>query len=182
MSQCDVHAVMIWPFSEQQARALFVLLRIEDHDAARAAGAGARKGRLNGLRAAEQLGAERGVERVQPLDVGAGGCLRHRDDVDDAVRAARAIDDRRRRDADLGRDLRAAPRVAGGLAGAEQRHVPERGARDGVEGVDAIVLGRDVDHIAHAVAGHGDRGQVRAAGRRPCRRRESIRSLAERGT
>ena len=70
----------------EQAGPLLVLLGVEIDDPTRTAGTGAGEGRLNGLRAAEQLGAERGVERVQPLDVCAGGGLRHRDDVDDAVR------------------------------------------------------------------------------------------------
>jgi len=70
----------------EQAGPLLVLLGIEIDDAPRAAGTGSGEGRLNGLRAAEQLSAERGVERVQPLDVGAGRGLRHRHDVDDAVR------------------------------------------------------------------------------------------------
>ena len=33
MSQCDVHIVMIWPFSIEQAGALLVLLRVERDDA-----------------------------------------------------------------------------------------------------------------------------------------------------
>ena len=145
---------------QQQAGALFVLLRIENHGSVRAARAGSGKGRLNGLRPAEHLGAERGVERVQPLKVGARRILRHGDDVDHAIRPARPVDDRRRGDPDLRCDLRATASVARGLAGAEERGAPEHGAGDGVHRVDTVVLRRNVQHVVRAVPGNRDRGQV----------------------
>ena len=57
MSQCDVHAVIDAAVQQEKRRSLLVLLRIEDHGAAGAAGARARKRGLDRSRPAEQLGA-----------------------------------------------------------------------------------------------------------------------------
>ena len=86
------------------------------------------------------------VERMQPLKVHAAA-LGHRDHVDGAIGSARAIDDRRRRDADLGHDLDAAAVVARTLP-VEEGHLPERQAGLRVNRIDAVVLGRDVDDVA----------------------------------
>src|SRR5947209_3025548 len=91
---------------------ILVLLRIEDGGASRTAGARSRKRPLDRRRATKELRARRDVERVETLKVRAGPVLGHRHDVDRAIRTTRSIDDRRRRDADFWRDLRAAPGIA----------------------------------------------------------------------
>lgn len=76
----------------------------------------------------------------------------HCDRVQDARRAARAVDNRCRRDADFRCDLTAVTIVARRLAGAKQGALPQLCVGVGVECVDAGVLGHDVDDVVRRAA------------------------------
>src|SRR5205807_2671753 len=101
---------------------------------------------LNGDRPAKQLGTVRDVERMQPLKI--GPCIpRHRDQIDDAVRASSAIDNRCRSNSDFGSDLAATSVVAGSLTRPQERDLPEHRARVGIESVQAVMLSWDKENI-----------------------------------
>ena len=74
-----------------------------------------------------------------------------------------------------GIDLAAAAVVAGSFPGAEQRDLPQGGARLGVEGVYRVVLGRHEDDVVtRRPRSRAARG--RAAAHPPCRRPTALRS------
>ena len=124
--------------------------------------------RLNQPGAARPLGTGADVDRVQPLHERAV-LFRARDEVH---RLRRGIDRRRAGDADVAGEVDVgAARLAD--VGARHRHdagrgigvvdAPERRRRRlvvGVERVDAVVVRRDVDHVAQADAGDADAGDV----------------------
>ena len=140
---------------QQQRRALRVLARIEAHGAALR-----RVARGDRDRTAEQLRAGGDIECVQPLVIVRRAILGHRDDVERAVRAGIAVDDGRRRDADLRRDLAAAVhRFGRGFTALQQRNLPQRRAAVGVEGVHRIILGGHEHDIVRAAL-HGQPGEV----------------------
>ena len=144
---------------EQEGRALIVGARVERDVVLRVTPvARSEHARLDDERAAGPLGAVTNVERVQPLDeravlLGAG---------DEVHRLRQRVDDRRAADADVAGEV---PVGAAGLADVGPEYgndagcrvrvvdVPERCRRRGivgVEGIDAVVVGGDVDDIPDA--------------------------------
>ena len=168
MSQWDVHAMMIRPFNIVSAARSSYCFGSKMTEPPELPAPLPGNDAWIGRRAAEQFGAGREVERVQALEIRGTG-LGHRDDVDRAVWTARSIDDRRRRDPDFRRDLRAASRIARRLAGAERGRAPEDAASGSVQRVHAVVLRHGIQDICARPA-PGSRGLTqRAAGRRPSR-------------
>ncbi len=84
--------------------------------------------------------------------VAAAGVFRHRDGVKHAIRAAIAVDHRRRGNADFRRDVLTTPVVARCFATADQRDFPELREGIGVVRVDAVVFRDDVDHVVRCTA------------------------------
>ena len=140
---------------QRQTDAFGILGGIEGNPAVDAAGAGAGKARGHLAGTAGKLGAKSQVERMQALVIAAAGILGHADHEDGAVGAGGAIDDRRRRNADLGDNLAAVTGVGGGLTGAEHRRLPLLRAGVGVDGVDTIVLGDHVENVDAVGGGSG---------------------------
>ncbi len=87
---------------------------------------------------------------------------------EDVERAAREIDDRRGRDADFGMNERAEDVASVECADAawlQEADVPETFAAGvGIEGVDAVVFGRDVEDVVRAFAGDRDARYVERLG------------------
>ena len=157
---------------EEQRVALGVLLRVEDHDGPVAAGALARVGdrRVDRLRR-DLVRAGGDVHGVEALEVGGGApdhLLAHRDEID---RAGGRVDHRGVGDPDHRRDLVGAPVVGRDLPGGQDGRrgargsvVPEDRAGVGVEGVEAVVLGRDIQDVVDALAGDRHAGHVERLG------------------
>ena len=162
MSQCDVHVVMIWPFSSSSPARSSYCFGSKMTEPFELAGAGARIRRLNGRRSAEQSRC-----RARRRARAAAG----------STRRTRSSTSRRRRSTPFGpRDRSmtgvdvmpisgATCRAARGIArrfspATEQRSLPEHGAGAGVERVDGVVLRRHVHDIVRPVPGNGERGQV----------------------
>jgi hypothetical protein len=147
---------------EQQRGALIFLTRTEGQRGAVAVGSGARVGGRDIDRAAELLSARADIERVQVLingatDLGLG---------DDVQGVGRGVDDRRSRDTHFGGYVAAAEigtAVDRAAARRNQTHLPVNCARIGVDGVDAVVLGGDVQHIVRTAA-QGHVGDVQRLG------------------
>ncbi len=99
---------------------------------------------------------------MQSLEIGAAAILRHRHHEQSAVRSGTAVDDRSGRDPDLWRDLRTGARIARSLAGGKQAYLLEQCTAVGIVGVDAVVLGRNIDHVVQ----HAADGQLRHHQRR----------------
>ena len=85
----------------EQAGAFLILFRVEDHVSVRAVVACAGIGGLHSGGAAEELRAGGEIESVQAMEIISVGVFGHGHDIDRAMRAARAVDDRRGRHADL---------------------------------------------------------------------------------
>ncbi len=148
---------------EQEACAFGILARIEDHVAAGAVGARTRIGCFDLRRAARQLRAGGYVKSMQALVIGAGRIERHADYEDRAIGTGFSIDDRRGRNADLRRDLRAPVVAAGRLIGSEDGCLPDLRSRVSVKCVDAVVFRHRVDDVALLAA----RSQIREVQRLP---------------
>ena len=123
------------PVGQQQSGPFLILSRSERR------GAGAIRRRSRNLRRPiEQLGTRGDIQGVQALMIVRGFVDRHPHDVQNAMRAGGPIDHGRRSDADLGRHLGAAVRVARSFTVGEYRYLPDRSARVCIDGVHGAVL------------------------------------------
>ena len=147
------------PVQQQQAGPLLVLRRIEDDVAAAAIvpGAGITGGDRHS-RNAIRPGAE--IQRVDPLEIRTRIGLAHSDDENCAVWPELSVDDRGGRDANLRRYLAATAIIGSRLASAQHRDVPKNIRGVGVEGIHAVVLGNDQQHIVHSLARNRNAGRV----------------------
>ena len=139
---------------QQQPGTIQLRRRVESDISAAGSRARAPDRRGDHHRRARTLGAGDDIDRVDPLDP-ARRFLSLGDEVD---RSRGRIDDRRRGDADLRFEVVAAVRARGTDVERPQR----RGRRRvvGVEGVDGVVLGRDVDHVVDLRVGHRQTADV----------------------
>src|ERR1700730_19206412 len=101
---------------------------------------------------------------MQPLEIIAGTIFRHGYYVDGTVWPRSAINDRCSRDPNLRSDLIASASITGGFAGGQQRNLPQLGAAVGVKGVQAIMLGRHIQHIMGSAAYIQEISQVKGLG------------------
>ena len=143
---------------QEKRAALVFLLRVEGDGPRDRCFTRARDRCLNVHGAAELLGTRSQVEHMQCLG---GDAIRDRCG-DDVEIVADRIDHGSARDADFGDDVvapRTDVRIAVDRPGAGRRQValPVHRTRVGVERVDAVVLGRDVDDIVRAA---GDRDLI----------------------
>src|SRR5712692_8001964 len=148
--ECDVKDAVV----EKQARALVCAQGVEGNLAVFIGSvAGAAHARRDQPRTPELLLSGRDVERMKMLldDSGAGDPFRR-----DVERSGRWVDDRRARDTNFGVDVSVADEGGGNranaLPGIDETRVPKRrGARPvRVEGVNAVMLGSDVNDIVNA--------------------------------
>ncbi len=95
---------------------------------------------------------------MDALVVGAGGIFAHGYGEDGAIRAEHAVDYGCGGDTDCGSYLSAAVVIAGCFAGGDDGGLPELGSAVGVKGVDAAVLGGNIEDIVN-LAGDGEIGQ-----------------------
>ena len=142
---------------QQESRALFVLLGIEDYESALAVVARPRKFGGNIDRAAELLGSGRDIQRVQALMVIILRVSAHGDEIHGAVRPRRHVDHGRRCNSDLGCHLPAAAIVGRAFVSFQSCDLPERAAVVGVEGIDCSVFADHEHNVVHAAVD----GQVR---------------------
>ena len=148
---------------EEERGAGIFAQRIEGHSSVGGAGTSARDRRGNELRAGELLYAGGDGERVEMLKIFfvAKGRIAH-GAGEDVESAGFRIDHWSGSDADFGLNKGAfdvARRHGGNVALFVQKtHMPQRRIvrAIGVEGVDAIVLGGDVEHVVGALAGDID--------------------------
>src|SRR5689334_8555902 len=140
----------------QQARPLFVLLRIKYDVSPGAIVACPGKCRGNSLWAAEEFCPCRQVQRMDPLKVIPTGILGHGDDINGV---SRAVDHRRSSNSNFGRNLTATAVVTGGFPAAECGGFPKRcGSCSangiGVKGVNGTMFR---DHIKNVFLLSADR-------------------------